>query len=82
MMKMAGSFENGRKHCRKGRNCSSGLRVKQSEKELVRLTPSMDTILQRLSKLSNCLCLTHSLVHHFETVLNSKKQQTTTEVWL
>ena len=26
--------------------------------------------------------LTHSLVHHFETVPNSKKLQTTTEVWL
>ena len=28
-----------------------------------------------------CL-LTHSLIHHFETVPNSKKLQTTTEMWL
>ena len=26
--------------------------------------------------------LTHSLVHHFETIPNSKKLQTTTEMWL
>ena len=26
--------------------------------------------------------LTHSLIHHFETVPNSKKLQTTTEMWL
>ena len=26
--------------------------------------------------------LTQSLIHHFETVLNSKKLQTTTEMWL
>ena len=29
-----------------------------------------------------CNCLTHSLIHHFETVPNSKKLQTTTEMWL
>ena len=28
------------------------------------------------------LSLTHSLIHHFETVPNSKKLQTTTEMWL
>ena len=28
------------------------------------------------------LVLTHSLIHHFETVPNSKKLQTTTELWL
>ena len=27
-------------------------------------------------------CITHSLVHHFETVPNSKKLQTTTKIWL
>ena len=27
-------------------------------------------------------CLTHFLIHHFETVPNSKKLQTTTEMWL
>ena len=26
--------------------------------------------------------LTHSLIHHFETLQNSKKLQTTTEMWL
>ena len=26
--------------------------------------------------------LTHSLIHNFETVSNSKKLQTTTEMWL
>ena len=26
--------------------------------------------------------LTHSLIHHLETVQNSKKLQTTTEMWL
>ena len=26
--------------------------------------------------------ITHSLLHHFETVPNSKKLQTTTEIWL
>ena len=26
--------------------------------------------------------LTHSPIHHFETILNSKKLQTTTEIWL
>ena len=26
--------------------------------------------------------LTHSLIHHFETVPNSKKLQTKTELWL
>ena len=26
--------------------------------------------------------LTHSLIHHFETVPNSMKLQTTTEMWL
>ena len=26
--------------------------------------------------------LTHSLTHHFETIPNSKKLQTTTEMWL
>ena len=28
------------------------------------------------------ILLTHSLIHHFETVRNSKKLQTTTEMWL
>ena len=27
-------------------------------------------------------CLTHSPIHHFETVRNSKKLQTTTEMWI
>ena len=27
-----------------------------------------------------CIMLTHSLIHHFETVQNSKKLQTTTEM--
>ena len=27
-------------------------------------------------------CLTHSLIHHFEAVPNSKKLQTTTKMWL
>ena len=27
-------------------------------------------------------CLTHNLIQHFETVPNSKKLQTTTEMWL
>ena len=31
---------------------------------------------------SECDTLTHPLIHHFETVPNSKKLQTTTEVWL
>ena len=31
---------------------------------------------------SNCKSLPHSLLHHFETVPNSKKMQTTTEMWL
>ena len=35
----------------------------------------------QLSKLSWSL-LTYSLVHHFETVPNSKKLQMTTEIWL
>ena len=30
----------------------------------------------------NCNPLTHSLINHFETVPNSKKLQTTTEMWL
>ena len=36
-----------------------------------------------LLKMSGKLSLTHSLIHvqHFETVPNSKKLQTTTEVW-
>ena len=28
------------------------------------------------------LCLTHSLIHHFEAAPNSKKLQTTSEMWL
>ena len=28
------------------------------------------------------VALTHSLIHHFETVLNSNKLQTTTQIWL
>ena len=28
------------------------------------------------------VCLTHSLIHHFETVPNSKNLQTSTKVWL
>ena len=35
--------------------------------------------------LSGCFknsLLTHPLIHHFETVQNSKKLQTTTEIWL
>ena len=33
-------------------------------------------------KISSSGYLTQSLIHHFETVPNSKKQQTTTEMWL
>ena len=29
-----------------------------------------------------CLALAHFLIHHFEAVTNSKKLQTTTEMWL
>ena len=32
--------------------------------------------------LSSASELSHSLIHHFETVPNSKKLQTTTEMWL
>ena len=31
---------------------------------------------------SPCNGLIHSLINHFETVRNSKKLQTTTEIWL
>ena len=34
------------------------------------------------SKYLHLVCLTHSLIHHFETVPNPKKLYTTTEMWL
>ena len=33
-------------------------------------------------KVENNAGLTHSLIHHFETVPNSKRLQKTTEMWL
>ena len=41
------------------------------------------TVLHGLRKLNlkKIMTLTHSLIHHFETVQNSKKLQTTTEMW-
>ena len=48
--------------------------------------PLSKTVLKRLifqgSSKIRIVCLTHSLIHHFDTVPNSKKLQTTTEMWL
>ena len=41
-----------------------------------------DLVLIKVSLLLKFMLLTHSLIHHFETVPNSKKLQTTTEMWL